>query len=130
MCKICDNYNFDNVGVEFNEVLKRPTVYFPSQIGNVPADEQFKFCPVCGRALGSKVENPLTFGDLREVLQDHTTIWLEDANGNVADYNELQYISNDFDKRKISLMFPERYPAISEIGITVMLEGGENNEKR
>ena len=127
MCKICDNYNFDNVGVEFNAVLTRPTVYFPSQIGDVPVDEQFKFCPVCGRALDSKAEKPLTFGDLRKALQDHTTIWLEDVDGNVADNNELRYISNDFDKCKISLMFPERYPAISEIGITVMLEGGVNN---
>lgn len=127
MCKICDNYNFDNVGVEFNKVLKRPTVYFPSQIGNVPADERFKFCPACGRALNKTSEKPLTFGDLRKALQDHTTIWLEDADGNVIDNNELRYISNDFDKCKISLMFPERYPAIGEIGITVIIEEGENN---
>lgn len=127
MCKICDIYSFDNVGLKFTEVLKNPTVYFPSQIGSVSADEQFKFCPACGKALDKTFEKSLTFGDLRKALQDHTTIWLEDADGSHISNNELRYISSDFDKCKISLMFPERYSAISKIGITVMLEDGGNN---
>ena len=55
MCRLCDNYNFSCVGVDYDYLCNTVTIYFPGIIGNVPKGERFKFCPVCGKEL--KAEN-------------------------------------------------------------------------
>ena len=52
MCKLCDNYDFGGVGYDFCYGENHPTIYFPSQLGNVREAERFKFCPACGKKLG------------------------------------------------------------------------------
>lgn len=54
MCKLCENYNFGGVGFDFAYGENHPTIYFPGNIGAVPAEERFKFCPACGERLTEK----------------------------------------------------------------------------
>ncbi len=66
----------------------------------------------------------MKLSDLREVTQDHTTIWLQDSeSGDCIQANELRFIDKKYDDCKIELMFPEKYPAISSFGITVIIDG-------
>lgn len=67
----------------------------------------------------------MTLADLRTVIQDHTTIWLQDSeSGDFIQANELRFIDKKYDTCKIELMFPEKYPAISAFGITVIINQG------
>ena len=67
----------------------------------------------------------MTLADLRTVTQDHTTIWLTDAESNdTIQANELRFIDEKYDDCEIELMFPEKYPAISSFGITVFIRQG------
>ena len=69
----------------------------------------------------------MTIADLRTDTQDHTTIWLQDnESGDCIQANELRFIDKKYDDCKIELMFPEKYPAISSFGITVII----NPERR
>lgn len=54
MCKFCENYNFGKIGYDFDSGEKYPTIYFPGHIGDVPENERFKFCPVCGKKLSKE----------------------------------------------------------------------------
>ena len=64
----------------------------------------------------------MTLADLRTVTQDHTTIWLTDAESqDTIQANELRFIDEKYDDCKIELMFPEKYPAISSFGLTVVI---------
>lgn len=64
----------------------------------------------------------MTLADLRTVTPDHTTIWLTDAESqDTIQANELRFIDEKYDDCKIELMFPEKYPAISSFGLTVVI---------
>ena len=64
----------------------------------------------------------MKLADLRTVTQDHTTIWLTDAESqDTIQANELRFIDEKYDDCKIELMFPEKYPAISSFGLTVVI---------
>ena len=66
--------------------------------------------------------------DLRTVTQDHTTIWLTDAESNdIIQANEFRFIDKKYDDCEIELMFPEKYPAISAFGITVYIKQKTKN---
>lgn len=55
MCKFCKSYDFGSVGFNFICGDECPgVIYFPCQIGNVPRNERFNFCPVCGEKLTEK----------------------------------------------------------------------------
>lgn len=65
----------------------------------------------------------MTIADLRKVVPDETTIWLQDnESGDCIRANELRFIDKKYDDCKIKLMFPEKYPAISSFGITVIID--------
>lgn len=65
----------------------------------------------------------MTIADLRTVTQDHTTIWLQgNESDNCIQANELRFIDKKYDDCEIELMFPEKYPAISSFGITVIID--------
>lgn len=65
----------------------------------------------------------MTVADLRTVTQDHTTIWLTDAESNdTIQVNELRFIDEKYDRYEIEFMFPERYPALHSIGLTVFVK--------
>lgn len=67
----------------------------------------------------------MTLADLRTVTQDHTTIWLTDAESyDTIQANELRFIDEKYDDCEIELMFPEKYPAISSFGLTVYIRRG------
>jgi len=73
----------------------------------------------------------MKISDLRTVTQDHTTIWLQDNETEKCLFaNELRFLPEKYDGCEILLMFPEKYPAISSFGITVIIDdlnGDENN---
>lgn len=54
MCKFCENYDFGGVGFDFAYGNNIPTIYFPCCNGNIPTDERFQYCPVCGEKLTEK----------------------------------------------------------------------------
>lgn len=71
----------------------------------------------------------MTLADLRTVTQDHTTIWLTDAESHdTIQANELRFIDEKYDDCEIELMFPEKYPAISSYGLTVYIKQGGNEK--
>ena len=64
----------------------------------------------------------MRLSDLRNVIQDHTTIWLQDSETEEClDANEFRYIDTQYDDCVVEVMFPEKYPAISSFGITVII---------
>ncbi len=63
MCKLCKGYDFGKVGVKFGTKendAAYPLIYFPSRIGDIPLDEMFRYCPICGEPL-TKVNYPSVF---------------------------------------------------------------------
>jgi len=65
----------------------------------------------------------LTFGQFKNVVPNDVTLWLQDRQGDCIDNGELQYLSDKYDGLRVIRVFPERYPAISSMGITVEVEG-------
>lgn len=51
MCKFCKDYDFGSVGFDFIYDDKYPSIYFPGRVGNVPKNERFNYCPICGKKL-------------------------------------------------------------------------------
>ncbi len=73
----------------------------------------------------------MKIADLRKVTQDHTTIWLQDSeSGDCIQANEFRFIDRKYEDCIIELMFPEKYPAISSFGLTVIINQEEvHNEQ-
>lgn len=72
----------------------------------------------------------MTLADLRTVTQSHTTIWLTDAESHdTIQANEFRFIDEKYDNCEIELMFPERYPAISSFGITVIINAARRDKR-
>lgn len=49
MCKFCENFNFNKVDIDHERV----SIYFAGTANDIPANEQFRFCPVCGKRMGT-----------------------------------------------------------------------------
>ena len=61
--------------------------------------------------------------DLRSVIEGHTTVWIQDNySGDCLGVNEMRCLDNKYDECDVFLIYPERYPAISSSGITVILK--------
>lgn len=70
----------------------------------------------------------MRLGELRKVVPERTTIWVEEAEtGNHLTANENKFLNDEFDNSEVVSLFPERYRAISATGITVKvkLEGSK-----
>lgn len=65
----------------------------------------------------------MTFGEFKNVVPNDVTLWLQDSNGDCIDNGELGYLTDKYDTKRVFRIYPERYPAISSMGITVELEG-------
>ncbi len=52
-CKLC-NGNFDFHRVQIEEVLGEITISFIHSVNKINPDNQFKFCPMCGRELAKE----------------------------------------------------------------------------
>ena len=64
----------------------------------------------------------MTFGKFKNVIPNDVTLWLQDKNGDCIDNGEVGYLSGSYDKMHVLRIYPERYPSISSVGITVELE--------
>lgn len=73
-----------------------------------------------------KGENNMTIGKLREIVPNHTTVWVEDyESGEFVAANEFRYVDKKYDEYEIVIMFPERYPGISAFGLTLHIKKGK-----
>lgn len=55
MCKFCEKYDFGGVGFDITSFNGNfPTIYFPCRKGEIPTDERFQYCTVCGEKLTEK----------------------------------------------------------------------------
>ena len=63
MCNFCETFNFGGVGYDFPDYAGGAAgrIYFPGKIGDVPEDQRFKFCPVCGEPLTEEHFKPILF---------------------------------------------------------------------
>ena len=50
MCKFCENYNFDTVGINLTNELY-PHIYLCIGNSKAPIEERFRFCPICGSTI-------------------------------------------------------------------------------
>ena len=64
----------------------------------------------------------MTFGKFKNVIPNDVILWLQDKNGDCIDNGEMMYLSDKYDSLRVIRIFPEKYPAISSMGITVELE--------
>ena len=64
----------------------------------------------------------MSFGEFKNVVPNDVTLWLQDSNGDCIDNGEMKYLSDKYDSLRVIRIFPEKYPAISSMGITVELE--------
>jgi len=64
----------------------------------------------------------MTFGKFKNVIPNDVILWLQDKNGDCIDNGEVGYLSGSYDKMHVLRIYPERYPSISSVGITVELE--------
>ncbi len=64
----------------------------------------------------------MTFGKFKNVIPNDVILWLQDKNGDCIDNGEMKYLSDKYDSLRVIRIFPEKYPAISSMGITVELE--------
>ena len=64
----------------------------------------------------------MTFGELKNVVPNDVTLWLQDRNGSCIDNDEMQYLKDKYDAMRVIKIYPEKYLAISSMGITVELE--------
>ena len=62
--------------------------------------------------------------ELREVIDNEVTIWLQDTDDNYLDANENRYIGNEYDDYTVIKIFNDRYKSISVRGITIILNKG------
>lgn len=49
MCKFCDSFDSGAYGIRFDG--DNGMIYSPAHVGDVPENERFQFCPVCGKSL-------------------------------------------------------------------------------
>jgi len=54
-CKLC-NGNFDFHRVQIEEMFGEITISFIHSVNKINPDNQFKFCPMCGRELAKEKE--------------------------------------------------------------------------
>ena len=52
-CKLC-NGNFDFRKVQINEILGEVEITFTPRLKTLPIENEFKYCPSCGRELTEK----------------------------------------------------------------------------
>ena len=64
----------------------------------------------------------MTFGNFKNVIPNDVTLWLQDKNGDCIDNGEMRYLKDKYDAMRVIRIYPEKYPAISSMGITVELE--------
>lgn len=64
----------------------------------------------------------MTFGKLKNVIPNDVTLWLQDKNGDCIDNGEMRYLTDKYDAMRVIRIYPEKYAAISSMGITVELE--------
>ena len=64
----------------------------------------------------------MTFGKFKNVITNDVILWLQDKNGDCIDNGEMKYLSDKYDSLRVIRIFPEKYPAISSMGITVEFE--------
>ena len=64
----------------------------------------------------------MTFGKFKNVIPNDVILWLQDKNGDCIDNGEMKYLSDKYDSLLVIRILPEKYPAISSMGITVELE--------
>ena len=64
----------------------------------------------------------MTFGKFKNVIPNDVILWLQDKNGDCIDNGEMKYLSDKYDSLRVIRIFPEKYPAISSMGITVEFE--------
>ena len=65
----------------------------------------------------------MRLGELRKVVPERTTIWVEEAEtGNHLTANENKFLNNEFDDCEVALIRPESYRSISANGITVKVK--------
>ena len=64
----------------------------------------------------------MTFGKFKNVIPNDVILWLQNKNGDCIDNGEMKYLSDKYDSLRVIRIFPEKYPAISSMGITVELE--------
>lgn len=64
----------------------------------------------------------MTFGKFKNVIPNDVILWLQDKNGDCIDNGEMKYLSDKYDSLRVIRIFPEKYPSISSMGITVELE--------
>lgn len=65
----------------------------------------------------------MEFGELKNIIPTNVVVWLQDSNGDCIDNGELGYLTDKYDTKRVFRIYPERYPAISSMGITVEVEG-------
>ena len=65
----------------------------------------------------------MVFGELKNIIPTNVVVWLQDRNGDCIDNGEVGYLSDSYDNMRVIRIYPEKYPAISSMGITVELEG-------
>ena len=64
----------------------------------------------------------MQFGELKNIIPTNVVVWLQDSNGDCIDNGGLGYLTDKYDTMRVFRIYPERYPAISSMGITVELE--------
>lgn len=65
----------------------------------------------------------MTVHDIREIVTQGTTLWIQTRAGKYCEANEAGCLSHKWDDKSIAVMYQERYPAMGCTGITVVLEG-------
>ena len=53
MCEFCENYNFDSVGFR-RDRRGYFMIFYTPVTGDIPENQRFQFCPVCGEPLTEK----------------------------------------------------------------------------
>lgn len=54
MCKYCDNYMFENVGISYNGPVLLPIIYYKIRFNLIHPQDRIRFCPMCGREFAEK----------------------------------------------------------------------------
>lgn len=63
----------------------------------------------------------MTVGDLRDLVDGDTVLWIETKDGKYLEANEAIYLSHKYDGYDIVRMFVQHYPAMYTHGITVQV---------